>query len=92
MTEKEEKLLLDEDERKKYEFRDEDVAIFRTERGLSEKTVREISAIKKAYAIFYLKHKTLEEALPLLDELAATEPVVQPFVDFIKANGRGIIR
>ena len=47
MTEKEEKLLLDEDERKKYEFRDEDVAIFRTERGLSEKTVREISAIKK---------------------------------------------
>ena len=47
MTEKEEKLLLDEDERKKYEFRDEDVAIFRTERGLSEKTVREISTIKK---------------------------------------------
>ncbi len=60
-----------------------------TRRGFSEE---QISAIKKAYAIFYLKHKTLEEALPLLDELAATEPVVQPFVDFIKANGRGIIR
>ena len=47
MTEKDEKVLLDEDERKKYEFRDEDVAIFRTERGLDENIVRQISAIKK---------------------------------------------
>ena len=44
--ESDERYLTDEDERKKYEFRDEDRAIFRTERGLSEKTVREISAIK----------------------------------------------
>lgn len=58
-------------------------------RGFSEE---QISAIKKAYGIFYLKHKTVEESLPLLEELAAQEPVVQPFIDFIKANGRGIIR
>lgn len=58
-------------------------------RGFSEE---QISAIKKAYGLFYLKHKTVEESLPLLEELAAQEPVVQPFVDFIKANGRGIIR
>lgn len=58
-------------------------------RGFTEE---QISAIKKAYSIFYLKHKTLEEALPLLEELAEKEAVVKPFVDFVKANGRGIIR
>lgn len=41
-----EKELYDNDDRAKYEFRDKDVAIFRTERGLSEDTVREISKIK----------------------------------------------
>lgn len=40
------KILLDQDERKKYEFRDEAKAIYQTEKGLSEETVREISKIK----------------------------------------------
>jgi len=41
-----EKTLLDSDERAKYEFRDEDVAIYRTERGLNEEVVKEISKMK----------------------------------------------
>ena len=40
------KILLDQDERRKYEFRDEAKAIYQTEKGLSEETVREISKIK----------------------------------------------
>ena len=39
--------LLDKDDRAKYEFRDKAVAIFKTPKGLSEDTVREISSIKK---------------------------------------------
>lgn len=41
-----EKELLDKDNRAQYEFRDKDVAIYRTEKGLDENTVREISKIK----------------------------------------------
>ncbi len=41
------KELYDDDNRAQYEFRDKDVAIFRTEKGLDEATVREISKIKK---------------------------------------------
>ncbi len=41
------KELYDDDNRAQYEFRDKDVAIFRTEKGLDEDTVREISKIKK---------------------------------------------
>jgi Fe-S cluster assembly protein SufB len=46
MTDDEKKNLLDKDDRAKYEFRDKDVAIFKTPKGLSEDTVREISKIK----------------------------------------------
>ena len=46
MNEEKEKELFDSDDRAKYEFRDKDVAIYRTERGLTEDTVREISRIK----------------------------------------------
>lgn len=58
-------------------------------RGFSESA---IAAIKKAYMIIYHKHLTLEEALPQLEELAAKEGAVQPLIDFIRADGRGIIR
>lgn len=58
-------------------------------RGFSESAV---SAIKKAYMIIYHKHLTVEEAIPLLEELAQKESAVQPMVDFIKENGRGIVR
>lgn len=46
MNEEKETELFDLDERAKYEFRDKDVAIYRTEKGLTEDTVREISRIK----------------------------------------------
>ena len=41
-----EKTLLDNDDRAKYEFRDKDIAIYRTAKGLTEDTIREISKIK----------------------------------------------
>ena len=40
-------LLLDQDDRAKYEFRDNQKAIFKTPKGLNEEIVREISAQKK---------------------------------------------
>ena len=58
-------------------------------RGFSESA---INAIKKAYMIIYHKHLTIEEAIPQLEELAAKESAVQTLVDFIKVNGRGIVR
>ena len=58
-------------------------------RGFSESA---ISAIKKAYMIIYHKHLTIEEAIPKLEELAQSESVVTPLLDFIKENGRGIVR
>ena len=58
-------------------------------RGFSEQA---INAIRKAYMIIYHKHKTIEEAIPLLEELAKQESAVTPLVDFIKASGRGIVR
>ena len=44
-----EKTLLDNDDRAKYEFRDKDIAIYRTAKGLTEDTIREISKIKGDY-------------------------------------------
>ena len=42
--------------------------------------------------IIYHKHLTIEEAIPKLEELAQKESAVQILVDFVKENGRGIIR
>ena len=58
-------------------------------RGFSEEA---INAIKKAYRIIYHKHLTIEEALPQLEDLAQQESAVQIMVDFLKENGRGIVR
>lgn len=41
-----EEILLDQDDRAKYEFKDKDVSIFRTPKGLNEDTVRTISKMK----------------------------------------------
>lgn len=51
-----------------------------------------IAAIKKAYMTIYHKHLTIEEAIPVLEEIAADESAVQPLLDFVKKNGRGIVR
>ena len=58
-------------------------------RGFSPEAIR---AISKAYMIIYKHHLTIEEALPQVEELAKDFPEVQPLVDFLKADGRGIIR
>ncbi len=46
MTEEKEELLFDDDERAKYEFRDEDVSLFKTPKGLNEDIVKTISKQK----------------------------------------------
>ncbi|MFA6830598.1 MAG: Fe-S cluster assembly protein SufB [Bacilli bacterium] len=46
MNEKDKNVLPDADERTKYEFKDSDVAIFKTPKGLTEETVRTISRMK----------------------------------------------
>lgn len=57
-----EKELLDKDNRAQYEFRDKDVAIYRTEKGLDENTVREISKIKnEPQWMLEFRLKALEE-------------------------------
>lgn len=58
-------------------------------RGFSAEAV---AAIRKAYMIIYHKHLTIEDAIPLLEDLAKEESAVQPLVDFVKVNGRGIVR
>lgn len=58
-------------------------------RGFSESA---ISAIKKAYMIIYHKQLTIDEAIVQLEELAQKESAVQPLLDFLKENGRGIVR
>ena len=62
--------------------------------GLSRRgfTEEQIGAIRKAYMIIYHKHNTVEEAIPQLDELAAEFPCVKIMADFLRENGRGIVR
>ena len=55
-------------------------------------TPEAISAVKKAYKIVYRQGLTVEEAQVELVALAAEEPAVQPFVDFLQQNERGIVR
>ena len=58
-------------------------------RGFSKEA---ISAIFQAYMFLYKKSLTLEEALVEIEKLAKEHSEVQPFVDFLKQDGRGIIR
>ena len=58
-------------------------------RGFSKEA---ISAIFQAYMFLYKKSLTLEEALAEIEKLAQEHSEVQPLVDFLKQDGRGIIR
>ena len=58
-------------------------------RGFSDEA---ISAIKRAYMIIYHKKLTIEEAIPLVQDLADKHSEVQILVDFLKESGRGIVR
>jgi UDP-N-acetylglucosamine acyltransferase len=52
----------------------------------------QIANIKAAYRLFYRSGLKLAEAGERLRELAATQPELQPFVEFLGASERSIIR
>ncbi len=79
MKKDDEELNIPSDEdREKYEFRDEDVSVFKTEKGLTENTGREISQIKN-YAEWMLdfRQSSLEEFFN------HHQPSFGPSLDFI---------
>ena len=58
-------------------------------RGFSKEA---ISAIVQAYFFLYKKHLTLEESIEEIEKLANEHVEVKPLLDFLKENGRGIVR
>ncbi|MCK6262600.1 acyl-ACP--UDP-N-acetylglucosamine O-acyltransferase [Vibrio sp. ZSDE26] len=52
----------------------------------------EIRALQKAYKEIYRTGKTLEEAKPILAEMASEFASVQPMIDMLESSERGIIR
>ncbi|MGC9404076.1 MULTISPECIES: acyl-ACP--UDP-N-acetylglucosamine O-acyltransferase [Vibrio] len=52
----------------------------------------EIRALQKAYKEIYRAGKTLEEAKPVLLEMAAEFPSIKPMIDMLESSERGIIR
>lgn len=57
-------------------------------RGFSEQSRK---AITKAFITFFKKGYSAEEALAKVEELAKTEPALECFVEFVKAEGRPVI-
>ena len=71
-------ILFDEDNRKKYEFRDNQKAFFKTEKGLNEETVKTISKIKNEPKFM------LDFRLKALNEFfKMKQPSFGPSLDFI---------
>jgi len=58
-------------------------------RGFSEEQVRNI---REAYRILYRSELKLADALARLEPLAAAQPEVRVFVDFINASNRSLVR
>ena len=58
-------------------------------RGFSEEQIRHI---REAYRIIYRSDLKLSDALARLTELAAEQPEIQAFVDFIHASTRSLVR
>ncbi|KEA64366.1 Acyl-[acyl-carrier-protein]--UDP-N- acetylglucosamine O-acyltransferase [Marinobacterium lacunae] len=58
-------------------------------RGFSPESLR---TLRQAYKIIYRKNLTVAEALPQLQQMAATDPAVQPLIDSLSNSTRGIIR
>lgn len=58
-------------------------------RGFSAEQIRNI---REAYRILYRSDLLLADAVEKLKGLAATQPEIRPFVDFIGASTRGLIR
>jgi UDP-N-acetylglucosamine acyltransferase len=58
-------------------------------RGFSEEQIR---TLREAYRILYRSELKLAEAITRLEALAAEQPAVRPFVDFIHASNRSLVR
>ena len=58
-------------------------------RGFSE---AEIRSVRDAYKVLYRQGLSLEEAIDALKDRAAAEPVLQPFVESLRAGSRGLVR
>ena len=55
-------------------------------------TADDILVVRRAYKTLYREGRSLEEARAELAAAAAAAPVLRPFVDFIAASKRGIVR
>ena len=55
-------------------------------------TADDILIVRRAYKTLYREGRSLEEARAELAAAAAAAPVLRPFVDFIAASKRGIVR
>ena len=55
-------------------------------------TADDILAVRRAYKTLYREGRSLEEARTELAAAAATAPVLRPFVEFLAASKRGIVR
>lgn len=55
-------------------------------------TSEEINALRNAYKIVYRQGKTVDEALPLLQELVGGCAPVQKLIDSLNSSTRGIVR
>lgn len=58
-------------------------------RGFSKDAIK---AVRQSYKILYRSGNTVEEALEQMAKLAEDYPEVALFADFLKVNGRGIVR
>jgi UDP-N-acetylglucosamine acyltransferase len=55
-------------------------------------TPEQILNIRRAYRVLYRSKLKLEDALEKLEQAAASQAEIQPFVDFIKRSTRSIVR
>jgi UDP-N-acetylglucosamine acyltransferase len=55
-------------------------------------TAEQIRNIRRAYRVLYRSGLLLAEALRQLDEAALEQPEIRPFVEFVKASSRSIVR
>jgi len=58
-------------------------------RGFTDEHIRNI---RKAYRIFYRSDLKVSDALEKMQPLAASQPEVRAFVDFIHTSTRSIVR
>jgi UDP-N-acetylglucosamine acyltransferase len=58
-------------------------------RGFSSET---LTQLKRAYKVIYRQSLTVQQALPILQEMAEVCPEVGLFVEFLKLSDRGIVR